>query len=308
MRVVLFLGILTLALGSCSQVDKKKNGRLKILATTGMIGDAVKNIVGDSADVFVLMGPGVDPHLYKPTPRDVDQLSYADVIVFNGLHLEGKMADILTKIAKRKKVIAIAEDLPKESLIVANQEMGSEGHIVYDPHIWFDVQLWNQGVKGMGKELATFDSVHQKFYLTNLDRYSKELDSLHEWNKGMIASIPKEQRVMITAHDAFHYFGKAYNIEVMGLQGISTVVEPGLKDISKLVSLISARKVKAVFVESSVSEKAIHAVIQGCQKKGHQVKVGGTLFSDAIGARNTQEGTYPGMVRYNVRTIVSGLK
>ncbi|MBX9851405.1 MAG: zinc ABC transporter substrate-binding protein [Cytophagaceae bacterium] len=301
--------VLFILLLGCGKDPAKKTSRLKIVATTGMIGDAVKNITGDSAEVFVLMGPGVDPHLYKPTLRDIDELSDADIIVYNGLHLEGKMGEILEKISLQKKVICLKDGIPEEKFIISNPNQVKEGdHAVYDPHIWFDISIWNAGVKHLGKELANEDPAHSQLYLKNLSAYSDRLEKLDRWTKENIATVPKTQRVLITAHDAFTYFGKAYDIEVMGLQGISTVAEPGLKDITNLVKLIAERKIKAVFVESSVSEKAINAVIQGCMKRGQAVKIGGTLFSDAMGAKGTEEGTYVGMVRYNVRMIVNGLK
>lgn len=307
MRYTLIIGLLFLMVG-CESAQKENNQKLKIVATTGMIGDAVKNIVGDSAEVFVMMSPGVDPHLYKPTPRDVDRLAYADIVVCNGLHLEGKMADILKKVSRKRKVIEVATSIDPSKFIITHKDSGPDGHTVYDPHIWFDVRLWNSGIAGIGKELANYDSSHSGYYLKNLKAYTQKLDSLDSWTANQISTIPRNQRIMVTAHDAFHYFGKAYKIEVMGLQGISTVAEPGLKDISELVHLLTTKKIKAVFVETSVSEKAIQAVIHGCREKGHEVKIGGTLFSDAMGPQGTVEGTYNGMVRHNVETIVRGLK
>lgn len=303
------LGVALLVGMGCSGVERKKTGRLRIVATTGMIGDAVKNITGDSAEVFVLMGPGVDPHLYKPTPRDVDMLSNGDIIVYNGLHLEGKMGEILHKIGKYKKTIAIASGLQPSRLIVTNKEEVAKGASpVYDPHIWFDVALWKTGVEQAGRELAQADSSHTNYYLDNLNRYTRELDKLDRWTREKIHSIPGKRRVMITAHDAFHYFGRAYNIEVLGLQGISTVAEPGLKDITDLVRLLTSRGIRSVFIESSISERNIRAVIDGAREKGHEVQIGGTLFSDAMGDSGTPEGTYQGMVRHNVETIVEGLR
>jgi manganese/zinc/iron transport system substrate-binding protein len=305
-KQIIAIALLILVICSCSRENSRHLGKLKIVVTTGMLGDAVKNITGDSADVFVLMGPGVDPHLYKPTPRDVDKLAEADIIIYNGLHLEGKMGEILEKISRKKKVIAISMGISKEKLIGLNED--NEKEKIYDPHIWFDVNLWREGVLYLGKKLAEADSINKMYFLENSKEYSDKLKELDEWTREQISQIPEERRVLITAHDAFSYFGKAYDIEVIGLQGISTVAEPGLKDITNLTDLLAARKIKAVFVESSVSGKAISAVIYGAREKGHQVNVGGTLFSDAMGDEGTEEGTYIGMVRHNVITILKGFK
>lgn len=308
-RLWIYISCSVLLLGACTAEGPRDPGKLTIVATTGMIGDAVKAITGDSAEVLTLMGPGVDPHLYKPTLRDVDKLAEADIIVCNGLHLEGKMADMLHKIGQRKKVIEVAAGIAGQELMVTNPEqVGEGGKTIYDPHIWFDVKLWKQGIEKAGREIASFDSSHKKSYSENLDFYLDELEKLDRWTAAQISRIPAESRILITAHDAFGYFGRAYGIEVMGLQGISTVTEPALSHISGLVDLLVQRKVKAVFVESSVSPKAINAVIQGCRQKGHTVSIGGILFSDAMGDEGTPEGTYTGMVRHNVNAIVNGLK
>lgn len=295
-------------LGACKENIRKDPNRLFIVATTGMIADAVKEITGDSVEVYTLMGPGVDPHLYKPTPRDVDKLAEADIIVYNGLHLEGKMGEILEKISHQKKIIAVANGIPKSKLLITSDASANNGHITYDPHIWFDVNLWIHGCAYVGKELAKYDSKNAAYYTKNTETYLQQLRELNSWTRTTIETVPVERRVLVTAHDAFNYFGRAYNIEVMGLQGISTVAEPGLKDISTLVNMLVNRKIKAVFVESSVSEKSIHAVLNGAKAKDHNVIIGGTLFSDAMGQTGTPEGTYIGMVKHNVNTITSGLK
>lgn len=296
------------SMNSCFYDDKSKSGKLVIVATTGMIGDAIKNICGNSVELITLMGPGVDPHLFKPTPRDIDKLAEADIIVYNGLHLEGKMGEILEKVSRQKKVINLSEGIPKDLLLITNPDQVQEGgEISYDPHIWFDIALWSKGVEHLGQEIAAFDTLNKVLYQKNLSNYLEKLKILHTFTKEKISEIPERQRLIITAHDAFNYFGRAYQIEVMGLQGISTVAEPGLKDISNLVDLLVSRKVKAVYVESSVSERAINAVIQGCLKRDHPIKIGGTLYSDAMGEAGTPEGTYEGMVRHNVKVIVEGL-
>lgn len=289
---------------SCNPSAKnRENGKLSVLATTGMIGDAVKNIVRDSAEVVTLMGPGVDPHLYKATQGDLQKLQQADVIFYNGLHLEGKMVGIFEKVSNRKPVFAVADGVPPAKLIHSPQFRNAP-----DPHIWFDVSTWKDAVVFVKEQMKTVDSLNAAYYEANAAEYLRKLDSLHEFVKRKIAGIPEDQRVLITAHDAFGYFGAAYDIEVKGLQGISTMSDYGLKDITDLVDFIIKRNIKAVFVETSVSKRSIKAVIEGCLEKGHEVKIGGSLYSDAMGPTGTFEGTYIGMVTTNVKTIVESLK
>jgi manganese/zinc/iron transport system substrate-binding protein len=268
-----------------------------------MIQDAVANIAGEHADVVALMGPGVDPHLYKATHGDLERLTSADIIFYNGLHLEGKMGEIFEKLGRIKPVVAVAEKIPEEML---RKVPGFQG--AYDPHIWFDVKLWAEAVKGISTFLQEYDSSHREEYRQRGEAYLKKLDSLHAAVTNSLQDIPATQRVLITAHDAFGYFGDAYKIEVRGLQGISTLSEFGLRDVTDLVNFIISRKVKAIFVETSVSQKSIEAVLQGCREKGWNVKIGGTLFSDAMGNAGTPEGSYVGMVNANVRKIVESLK
>lgn len=283
--------------------NEKRGGKLKVVATTGMIYDAVVNIAGDSVEAEALMGPGVDPHLYKATQGDLARLTGADVVFYNGLHLEGKMGEVLEKLGRVKRVVAVAENIPAEKLRDTPIFAGN-----FDPHIWFDVALWKSAVREVGLTLSKEDSLNAPFYQKNMEAYLMQMDSLHAWVTTEIASIPDDQRILITAHDAFGYFGDAYNIEVMGLQGISTQSEFGLKDIANLVNLITDRKIKSVFIETSVSDRAINAVVDGCRQRGHEVIVGGKLYSDAMGDFDTPDGTYMGMVTANVRTIVTSLK
>lgn len=293
-----------LLLYSCSPTKiQERSTKLKIVCTTGMIEDALINICDSMADVRSLMGPGVDPHLYKPSIDDLQLLQDADIIVYNGLHLEGKMTEIFEKLSSHKTTIAMAShDQPEAYMIV-----DSSNHI-FDPHIWFDLSLWSNSVISLGKTLSQLDSVHADFYLANTNRYTQELLSLHKEVSESVSDIPDEQRILITAHDAFGYFGRAYGIEVIGLQGISTLAEFGLKDVTDLVNRIVSQNIKAIFIESSVPKKSIEAVIQGCRSKGHSVEMGGMLFSDAMGDKGTPEGTYIGMVRHNVQTIVNALR
>lgn len=300
--VTLFF-LLSVPLWQCSPSTKEANQKLKIVTTTGMIEDAVKNIVGTNAEVVSLMGPGVDPHLYKATQGDLQKLTEADIIFYNGLHLEGKMGEVFEKLSRTKPVVALAAGIP-DSLLRAVP--GFQG--THDPHIWFDVALWKLAVKEASKFLIGFDSAKAETYQANTTRYTSKMDSLHSAVKTQVQQIPERQRALVTAHDAFGYFGDAYDVEVRGLQGISTMSEFGLKDVTDLVNFIIERKIKAIFVETSVSQKSIEAVVEGCKQKGWNVKIGGSLYSDAMGQAGTAEGTYLGMVNANVRTIVEALK
>lgn len=301
-RGLFYLFVLVIV-NACQKKIESDNGKIKIVTTTGMIYDAVKSIVVDSADISVLMGPGVDPHLYKASFGDLRKLRKADIIIYNGLHLEGKMVDVFERLTKQKKIIAVSAGLKHTQLRMSEEFNGNP-----DPHIWFNVALWRASVQYTGLELIAADPKHATFYKKNLDAYLIKLDKLDEWVKNQIHSIPVEKRVLVTAHDAFGYFGDAYQIEVKGLQGISTLADFGLNDISSLVNLLSERRIKAVFVESSVPRKSIDAVVEGCKDNGHQVNIGGTLFSDAMGNPGTSEDNYIGMVSYNVNAIVKALK
>ncbi|WP_109830398.1 metal ABC transporter solute-binding protein, Zn/Mn family [Reichenbachiella versicolor] len=301
-NILLYTAITIFAL-SCQPVQKERQGKLKVITTTGMIYDAVLNIGGNLVEAEALMGPGVDPHLYKATQGDLAKLQNADLILYNGLHLEGKMGEIFEKLSRIKNVHAISEDIDRSKLRASQVYENA-----YDPHIWFDVKLWKEAVVFTTKTLSKSDSINAKIYQANSSAYLKKLDSLHGATISAIDSIPEPQRLLITAHDAFGYFGDAYKIRVEGLQGISTLSEPGLKDITKLVDLIVDNKVKAVFIETSVSKKAINAVVEGCKDRGHDVIIGGSLYSDAMGSFGQFEGTYIGMVSSNVNTIVNALK
>lgn len=275
--------------------------RLHVTATIGMIADVAKEVGGDRVEVIGLMGPGVDPHLYKASQGDIAKLEDAKVILYGGLHLEGKMTEIFEKMSKKRTVVAVTRDIPEGKL----HEVGGGAH---DPHVWFDVRLWMSATETIRDTLASEDSDHADEYRARAETYLGKLKELDDYARSQIATIPKEGRVMVTAHDAFGYFGSAYDIEVVGLQGISTAAEYGSKDVTSLRDMLVERKIKAVFVESSVPKKSIEAVIEGAKKQGHEVKIGGELFSDAMGKAGTPEGTYIGMVRHNVDTIVNALK
>ena len=304
MRYLLLSIALLFIHSSCTTEEKEAEKKgLKVVATTGMIADLIKNIGGDSITVEALMGPGVDPHLYKATQGDLVKLRKAHLIFYNGLHLEGKMGEVLENFKTVKGVIAVASAINEDSLLSdPNYEDAP------DPHIWFDVKLWSSTINNIVEKLSMSAPTAKTYFEENARLYLKELNELDNWVSSEISSIPPENRILITAHDAFHYFGKAYDIEVRGLQGISTLSEFGLRDRVDLVNYIIENKIKAVFVETSVSEKNIQSIIEGCRQKGHEVKIGGNLYSDAMGEVGTPEGTYVGMVKSNVEAIVSALK
>lgn len=279
------------------------SSRFTIVATTSLLGDVVRNIVQDQATVITLMGPGVDPHAYQATQQDVGHLFHADIIFYNGLHLEGKMTDILHKLSHRRPVYAAGDAVVSDQRIV-----DPHFSVGVDPHIWFDIRLWQQVVMYLSDRLQVADPESADQYRENTEKYLKQLDKLHEETWQAVQQIPLENRVLITAHDAFGYFGRAYGVEVRGLQGISTVSECGLKDVTDLVSMIVERNIRAIFLETSVPEKPLQSVVEGCRKRGHNLNIGGHLYSDALGQADTPEGSYYGMMRANVRTIVNALK
>ncbi|MGE6611727.1 metal ABC transporter solute-binding protein, Zn/Mn family [Peribacillus sp. NPDC076916] len=279
----------------------KGNGKLNIIATTGMIGDLVENIGGKHVEVTSLMGPGVDPHLYKATQGDVKTLDSADMIFYNGVHLEGKMTDIFEMMSKDKPTIAVTEGFKENQL----RKVSASEH---DPHVWFDVKLWIVAAEAVEKELIANDPDHETEFRENYEEYVLQLEELDKYVQDEINKIPKDQRVLVTAHDAFGYYGRSYGLDVRGLQGINTLSEYGSKDVTDMRNYLVKNKIKAIFIESSVPRKAIEAVIQGAGKQGHKVEIGGELFSDAMGEKGTEEGTYIGMVRHNTDTIVRALK
>lgn len=284
------------------QPDTSAEGKLRVITTIGMVTDIVKNVGGERVEVTGLMGPGVDPHLYKASAGDVQRLTSAQLIFYNGLHLEAKMGDILAKMSGDTKTVAVT-DVVDRSLLLRPPEF--EGQ--YDPHLWFDVPLWMEAVGRVRDTLSEVDSDNTLMYYTNAERYLARLAELHEYVKAQAERVPSEQRVLVTAHDAFNYFGKAYGFEVRGLQGISTATEAGIADVQELATFIAERRIPAIFVESSVSTRSLEAVKAAVKSKGFDVEIGGELFSDAMGNEGTPEGTYIGMVRHNIDTIVTAL-
>lgn len=294
-----------LVIAGCSSTDagQENDGKIKITTTIGQIGDIAKNIGKDHVTVDALMGPGIDPHLYKASQGDINKLSNADIIFYNGLHLEGKMGDIFAKMKDEKPTYAVAEAIPEDMLLVDQANSAA-----VDPHVWFDIEIWKYAVKEVRDGLIEFDPEHKSDYEKNTEAYLEELTALQKEAQERINEIPEESRVLVTAHDAFQYFGQAYGMEVKGLQGLSTDSEYGLRDVQDLVNVLADRNIKAVFIESSISERSINAVVEGSKEKGHQVVIGGELFSDAMGEEGTQEGTYTGMYRHNIETITESLK
>jgi len=274
-----------------------------VLATTGMIGDVVQEIAGDRLKAETLLGPGVDPHLYRATREDVARMLRADLLFYNGLVLEGKMVDAIIRVARTgKPVYAVTELLPEADLI---EPEGAHG--LYDPHVWMDVRLWSRAAELIAGRLAEHDRAGAATYRRNLGALQARMAALDTYAERAIASIPATQRVLVTAHDAFNYFERRYGIEVLGIQGISTEGEAGLRRIQDLVEVLVSRRIPAVFVESSVSARNVQALVEGASARGHRVAIGGELFSDAMGRPGTYEGTYVGMLDHNATVIVRAL-
>ena len=297
--IVLLVGI---GCDSKEQPGGSVTGKYRVVTTIGMITDIVENVGGDRVEVIGLMGPGVDPHLYKASAGDVQKLNSARLIFYNGLHLESKMADILAKMSGNTKTVAVTDAVDRSLLLTPPEFEGQ-----YDPHLWFDVKLWMNAVGRVRDALSEFDPENTSAYQSNAQRYFVELAGLHAYVEAQANRVPTEQRVLVTAHDAFNYFGKAYGFEVRGLQGISTATEAGIADVQALATFIAERRIPAIFVESSVSPRSLEAVKAAVKSKGFNVEIGGELFSDAMGNEGTPEGTYIGMVRHNIDTIVKAL-
>jgi manganese/zinc/iron transport system substrate-binding protein len=267
-----------------------------------MVADLVREVGGPHVRVQQLMGAGVDPHLYKVTRDDVRSILQSDIVFYSGLMLEGKMAATLEKIGRQKPVVAITQRLPKTELLEPDD---AAGH--FDPHVWMDVRAWEKGVPVVADALAQLDPAHRDEYFQRAASYQQQLIELDEYARRTIGSIPPEQRILITSHDAFNYFGRAYGLDVRGIQGLSTESEGGLKQVNALVDLMVDRGIQAVFIESSVPRKNIDALIEGARSRGHEVAIGGELFSDAMGEPGTYEGTYVGMIDHNVTLTARAL-
>ena len=303
-QVLMAVALLVTALAAPSAISTAhaQQQKLKVVATTSMIADAVRQVGGDRVEVSALMGAGVDPHTYRQTRSDIVAMTKADVVFWHGLYLEAQLEGFFGDLAKRKKVIPLAEALPKEKLHSSAQYPGR-----YDPHVWMDPQLWRSVISAARDELIKLDPEGSALFKANAERHLAEVDKLTTYAQQALAKVPEKTRVLITAHDAFSYFGRAFGYEVLGIQGISTESEAGLKQIEDLVQVIVDRKIGAIFIESSVSDRNIKALIEGAAAKGHKVVIGGELFSDAMGPPGTYEGTYIGMIDHNVTVIARAL-
>lgn len=300
----IFIVLLSLSIVGCGSNEEANNGKLNVVTTTSMITDLVKNVGGDMINIQGLMGAGVDPHLYKASAGDVTKLATADIIFYNGLHLEGKLVEVFEKMGSAvKSQVALGEHLDKNTLIGSDYFASN-----YDPHVWFNIQYFQQFVSAVVDELSAKDPKNSEQYKANGKAFHMKLEALEAEIKEVIETLPKEKRILVTAHDAFNYFGKSYGFEVVGLQGLSTATEAGVQDVQRLSQYIIDKQVKAIFIESSVPRRTIEALEAAVQAKGHDVTIGGSLYSDALGNEGTVEGTYIGMFTYNVNTIVNALK
>lgn len=304
-KIILVVLTLSLLLSACAtETGGNTDGTLNIVTTTGMIADITKNVGGEYVEVTALMGAGVDPHLYKASEGDVRRLQEADVIFYNGLHLEAQLGEVLEKMNDFNiTTVAVADEIDRATLL-SNPQYPDQ----YDPHVWFDVTMWMQAVRRVQETLSETDPAHKSAYEANAQAYLTQLEELHQYVLSQAETIPAEKRVIITAHDAFGYFGKAYGFEVRGLQGISTESQAGTADVQALADFIVEKQIPAIFVESSVPQRNVEAVQAAVQSQGFDVQIGGSLFSDAMGSEGTPEGTYIGMVRHNIDTIVAALK
>lgn len=301
--IVLILSLLVFA-GCQKEEEEKTDSKLKVVATTTMLYDLAKQIGGENIDLVGLMGPGVDPHLYQPTAGNVNSVKEADFFIYNGLYLEVNFVDIAKNVKDNNKVLFTAGDFVKKDDLIENFEGGEHP----DPHVWFNVRIWKDIATGLKDSLIEADAKNKESYEKNYKEYSAKLDELDEYIKSRIEEVQKESRVLVTAHDAFNYFGKAYDFEVTGLQGISTETEVGTADVKKLADFIVERKIKAIFVESSVPQKSIEAVQEAVKAKNFDVSIGGELYSDSLGNTGEEEGTYIGALKSNIDTIINALK
>ena len=298
-RIVNVILVLSLLLASWNNLEAAS--LIRVIATTTVVADLVKQVGGDLVVVESLMADGVDPHSYRATPRDIDRLVRADLIVANGLHLEGKLAELLERIGRKRPFLAVGNAVPKDELL-------SIGNDLFDPHIWFDAKLWSYCPSAVADALSQLDSKAALDYRQRAEKYSKDLLELDKNVKGKFKEIPPQRRVLITAHDAFRYFGRAYGLEVIGVQGTSTESEAGLADMNQLVELVVQRKIPAVFVETSVSDRNVTALIEGAAARGHSVRLGGRLYSDALGPAGGGGDTLERALLANVDTIIEALR
>ncbi len=287
-------------LSQCSTYQKPEGKKL-IVCTTGYVADIVRNIAGSEAEVIALMGPGVDPHLYKASLKDVDYLSQADLIVYSGLHLEGKMAELLAKVGHTQPTIAISDGLNEHDPLT----LDNKG--THDPHFWFNPLFWKKGAHYFTERYKALNWGNNDSITMKAQNYSIMLDELDNYARKTLSQLPENRKFLVTPHDAFGYFCKAYGLKVKTLQGISTVAEYGIRDVSTLISFLSSNDIPTIFLESSISPKATEAIVAGCKSKGHPIAIGGQLYSDALGAKGSAEESYKGVFLHNVNTIYKGL-
>mgnify|MGYP000559905431 CR=1 FL=1 len=276
--------------------------QISVVATTGMIADTARQIGGDNVEVRALMGPGVDPHAYRQTRSDIVAMTRADLVLWHGLYLEAQMEEFFEDLSRRRTVVAVAANLPRD-LLLGHEDYDNR----FDPHVWMVPDLWQQVALAVRDALIDADPDNAALYMANAEAFSAQLETVSDYSAQVLSTVPQDQRVLLTAHDAFNYFGNAYGFEVLGIQGISTESEAGLARIAELVDLLVNRNIRAVFVESSVSDRNIRALIEGAAARGHDVQIGGELFSDAMGDPGSYEGTYIGMIDHNVTTITLSL-
>lgn len=284
------------------QVASAQTQKLSVVATTGMIADMARNIGGDSANVTGLLGPGVDPHTHRMTQTDISAMTRAELVLWHGLNLEAQMNDFMRDLAKRKRVVAVGETVPKD-LLLQDEEDKTQS----DPHIWMDPSLWSRAVNAVRDAMIAARPQARVAFEANAARHLKEIEAVAAYARQVLATVPQERRAVISAHDAFGYFGRLHGFDVIGIQGISTESEAGVAKIRELVELTVSRKIPAIFVETSVSDRNVQAVIEGAKARGHALKIGGELFSDALGAAGAYEGTYIGMVDHNATVIARAL-
>ena len=304
-KITIFLLGISLFLAGCQQneaTSQEESGKLKVVATTTMLTDLINQIGGDAIEVEGLMGPGIDPHGYQASSSDVNKLMSADVVAFNGLHLEGKLGEVFENLEKQGKTLFVLEDAIADEHLLLSED----GAV--DPHIWFSIENWQLAADYITNQLSEADPDNEAFYRSNHESYKEELINLEAYVTERISELTVDQRYLVTAHDAFRYFGESFNFEVVGLQGINTQTEAGTADVSALAQFITEKEIKALFIESSVSTRTIEALQEAVRTRGWEVEIGGELFSDALGDSSQDAETYVKMFRRNIDTIVDGLK
>lgn len=303
MKIWLFLILgISISLVACKSPEKENREKPLIVATTSILADGIRNIVGENAEVVALMPAGIDPHLYKASVRDLDLLTQADLVIYHGLFLEGKMTEIFEKLALSQSLINVSEGIPSELLL----RSGPEAHSV-DPHVWFDINLWSMALEFGAKEIVKWKPEWRSSVDQNSKEYFQKLMELNQYTQTRVNELKSKNQVLVTAHDAFAYFGKAYGMEIYALQGLSTLSEPGLRDLTDLITIIESHNIKAIFAEQTISPKAIRAVAKGAAERNHQVKLAGPLYTDSLDAPGTPAGTYLGMFETNLQTIYQNL-